>query len=76
MKARENYKGHVIEAMSFELRGNLGFGSDLFIEKHDGQGLAVTHFHVPQFFSSDESALQATLIAGRRKVDTGYVPSV
>jgi hypothetical protein len=76
MKIREPYRGHVIEVMSFELRGNLGFGSDLFIERHDGQGVTVTHFHVPQFFSSDESALQAALIAGRRKVDTGYVPSV
>jgi hypothetical protein len=73
MKARENYKGHVIEAMSFELRDKAGFVSQLFIEKHDGEGVTVTQFYVPQVFTSDESALQATVLAGRHKVDVGYV---
>jgi hypothetical protein len=73
MKARESYKGHVIEAMSFELQDNAGFASQLFIEKHDGEGVTVTQFYVPQVFTSNESALQATVLAGRHKVDVGYV---
>jgi hypothetical protein len=73
MKTRENYKGHVIEAMSFELRDTAGFVSQLFIEKHDAEGVTVTQFYVPQVFTSDESALQATVFAGRHKVDVGYV---
>ena len=73
MKARENYKGHVIEAMSFELLGTAGFASQLFIEKHDGQGVTVTQFYVPAVFTSNESALQATVLAGRHKIDIGYV---
>jgi hypothetical protein len=35
MKARENYKSHVIEAMTFELRDKPRFVSELFIEKHE-----------------------------------------
>ena len=76
MKIREVYKGHVIEAMSFELRDNHGFVSQLFIEKHDGEGVAVTQFFVPGVFASDESALQATALAVRRKIDSGYRPTV
>ena len=72
MKIREPYKRHVIEAMSFELRGNLGFVSDLFIERHDATGVAVTHFHVPQVFDTNESALLETMRAGGHKVDVGY----
>ena len=73
---RQAYKGHVIEAMSFELRDNAGFVSQLFIEKHDGEAVTVTQFFVPGVFVSDEAALQATVLAARRKVDTGYCPTV
>jgi hypothetical protein len=72
MKARENYKGHVIEAMTFELRDKPGFVSELFIEKHDGEGVTVTQFYVQQIFKNNQSALQATVLAGRHKVDVGY----
>jgi len=74
MKVREAYKGHVIEAMSFELRDNPGFVSELFIEKHDSEGVTVTQFFVPGVFKSDESALQATVLIGRHKIDSGYAP--
>jgi hypothetical protein len=72
MKAREPYKGHVIEVMSFELRGNLGFSCGLFIERHDAEGVTVTHFFVPGIFSSSDAAIQTAVLAGRRKVDTGF----
>jgi hypothetical protein len=48
----------VIEAMSFELRDNPSFDSELFIEKHDGGGVTATQFFVPAVFDSDESALR------------------
>lgn len=76
MKIRKAYKGHVIEAMSFELRDNPGFVSQLFIEKHDGEGVTVTQFFVPGVFVSDQAALQATVLAGRRKIESGYRPTV
>lgn len=76
MKIRAAYKGHVIEAMSFELRDNSGFVSQLFIEKHDGEGVTVTQFFIPGVFMSDESALQVTVLAARRKIDSGYGPTV
>jgi hypothetical protein len=76
MKVREPYKGHVIEAMTFELRENPGYASELFIEKHDGEGVTVTQFFVPIVFSSNESALQAAVAAGRHQIDTGYCPSL
>ena len=48
----------MIEAMSFELRDNPSFVSELFIEKHDGGGVTATQFFVPGVFESDESALR------------------
>ncbi len=76
MKIREPYKGHVIEAMSLELRDNTGFVSELFIEKHDGEGVTVTQFFVPGVFETPEKALRATVAAGRHTIDTGYTPTV
>lgn len=76
MKVREGYKGHVIEAMSFELRDNPGFVSELFIEKHDGGGVTVTQFFVPGVFESDESALRAAVISAQHKIESGYTPTV
>jgi hypothetical protein len=73
VKVREPYKGHVIEAMSFELRDNPGFVSELFIERHDGEGVTVTQFFVPGVFGSTELAIQGAVLSGRRKVDAGYV---
>ena len=72
MKVRAAYKGHVLEAMVFELRDNPGYVSELFIEKHDGEGVTVTQFFVPGVFPSGELAVQTALAAGRRKVDVGY----
>jgi len=76
VKIREPYKGHVIEAMSLELRDNTGFVSELFIEKHDGEGVTVIQFFVPGVFETPEIALQATVVAGRHKIDVGYTPTV
>jgi hypothetical protein len=76
LKIREPYKGHVIEAMSFELRGKPGFVSELFIEKHDGEGVTVTQFFVPGVFDTNETALQASVFAARHKIDTGYNPTL
>jgi hypothetical protein len=76
MKIREPYKGHVIEAMSSELRENLGFSTTLFIERHDSEGVTVTQFFVPGTFSSSDIAIRNAVVSGRRKIDTGYVPSI
>jgi len=76
VKIREPYKGHVIEAMSFELRDKPGFVSELFIEKHDSEGVTVTQFFVPGIFDTSETALQTSALAGRHKIDTGYTPTV
>ena len=76
MKVRQPYKGHVIEAMSLELRDNSGFVSELFIEKHDGEGVTVTQFFVPGVFESDESALRTAVLAACRKIESGYTPTV
>jgi hypothetical protein len=76
VKVREAYKGHVLEAMSFGLRDNPAFVSELFIEKHDGGGVTVTQFFVPGVFESDEPALRAAVIAAHHKIESGYTPTV
>jgi hypothetical protein len=72
MKVRKPYKGHVIEAMSFELTDGPGFVSELFIERHDGEGLTVTQFFVPGVFKTSELAIQTAVLSGKGKVDVGY----
>jgi hypothetical protein len=76
VKIREPYKGHVIEAMSVELRDKPGFVSQLFIEKHDGEGVTVTQFFVPGIFDTSETALRASTLTGRQMIETGYTPTV
>ena len=76
MKIREPYKGHVIEAMSFELSDKPGFVSQLFIEKHDSEGVTVTQFFVPGIFDTNETALQTSALTGRHMIDTGYTSTV
>ena len=72
MTVREPYKGHVIEAMSFELRDDPGFVSELFIERHDNEGVTVTQFFVPGVFKTSELAIQTAVVSGKGKVDIGY----
>jgi hypothetical protein len=67
MKLREPYKGHILEAMSFERRDRQGFVSDLFIEKHDGEGVSVTQFRAPGTFNTGELALRNAVLFGRYK---------
>jgi hypothetical protein len=72
MKLRQAYKGHVIEAMTFELRDLPGFTSEFYLEKHDGRAVAITQFFMPGIYKDSESAIQACMVAGRRKIDAGY----
>jgi hypothetical protein len=76
MKVRQGYKGHVIEAMIFELRDIPGFTSEFYLEKHDGQGVTVTRFFMPGIYKDSESAIEACVLAGRQKIDVGYSPSI
>ena len=70
MKLREPYKGHVLEAVSFERSDRRGFASDLFIEKPDGEGVSITQFRAPGIFNTEELALRNAISFGRYKVDT------
>lgn len=71
MKSRQGYKGYVIEARSHELRDG-GFSAEFSVEEHDASGVTVTQFHLPNTFSTQESAIEAALRAGRQRIDAGF----
>ena len=71
MEHRVGYKGYVIEAQVSELRDG-GFSAEFYIEEHDSSGVTVTQFYVPTIFSTQESAIEAAIHAGRLKIDMGF----
>ena len=71
MKRRQGYKGYVIEARSYELKDG-GFSAEFSVEEHDSSGVTETQFYLPDAFPTQESAIEAALQAGRRKIDVGF----
>jgi len=70
MKSRLGYKGYVIEARLSELKDV--FSAEFSIEEHDGSGVTETQFYLPDTFPTRESAFEAAIQAGRRKIDAGF----
>jgi len=64
MRNRQAYKGFVIEADTYELRGG-GFSVEFFVEDHTSAHVDVTQFHVPNTFATKESAIEAAMRGGR-----------
>ena len=71
MKSRQGYKGYVIEARSFEHKDG-GFSAEFSIEEHDASGVTETQFYLPNIFSTQQSAIEAAIQAGRQKIDVGF----
>src|SRR5208337_64114 len=71
MKSRQGYKGYVIEARSCELKDG-GFSAEFSVEEHDGSGVTETQFYLPETFSTQDSAIEAAIQAGRQKIDMGF----
>jgi hypothetical protein len=73
MKSRQGYKGYVIEARSYQQQDG-GFSAELWIEEHDASGVTETQFYLPDTFTTEESAIEAAIQAGRQKIDVGFEP--
>ena len=71
MKSRLGYKGYVIEARSYQQQDG-GFSAELWIEEHDVSGVRETQFYLPDTFTTEESAIEAAIQAGRQKIDVGF----
>ena len=71
MKSRQGYKGYVIEARSCELKEG-GFSAEFSVEEHDTSGVTEPQFYLPNTFSTQESAIEAAIEAGRHKIDVDY----
>jgi hypothetical protein len=71
MKSRQGYKGYVIEARPYQLKDG-GFSAEFSVEEHDPSGVTETQFYLPDAFPTQESAVEAALQAGRRKIDVGF----
>jgi hypothetical protein len=71
MKSRQGYKGYVIVARSYELQDG-GFSAEVSIQEHDADGVMETEFYPPDTFTTQESAIEAAIKAGRQKIDVGF----
>jgi hypothetical protein len=71
MKVRQAYEGRVIEARSSELKDG-GWDCEFSIEEHETTGVTETTFYVPGVFPTAESAVEAAVKAGQRKIDSGF----
>jgi hypothetical protein len=71
MKSRQGCKGYVIVARSSELQDG-GFSAEVSIQEHDADGVMETEFYLPEKFPTHESAAEAAIKAGRRKIDVGF----
>ena len=71
MKVRQAYEGRVIEARSSELK-NGGWDCEFSIEEHETTGVSETAFYVPGVFPTPEAAIEAAVMAGQQKIDSGF----
>ncbi|MGA2235640.1 MAG: hypothetical protein ABSG23_09210 [Terriglobales bacterium] len=71
MKSKQGYKGYVIAARSYELQDG-GFSAEFPIEEHEADGFIETEFYLPETFTTQESAIEAGIHAGRQKIDAGF----
>ena len=75
MKSRQGYKGYVIVARSHELKDG-GFSAEFSVEEHESDGLMETEFYMPDTFHTQESAIEAAIQAGQKKIDAGFAPGL
>jgi len=68
MKSRKRYKGFVIEARVDQLRDG-EFSAEFSIEQHDAGGVTEIQGYIANTFSNQESAIDAAIQAGQRKID-------
>jgi hypothetical protein len=68
MKRRLGHKGYIIVARSYELMDG-EFSAEVSIQEHDADGVMETEFYLPDTFPTQESAIEAGIEAGRRKID-------
>jgi hypothetical protein len=78
MGRRHPYKGFIIEAYPYQLRGVSGWKTEFNIENHDADGVTDTRFYfeASHIFETEEAAIQAAIAAGQQKIDAGFTPNM
>jgi hypothetical protein len=72
---RIKYKDFSFVIILNELAGNLGWSSEVLVERDHGGWFERTPFVVRGRFSTSESAIDAALSSGMRAVDGGFRPT-
>ena len=54
------------------MKGDGEFSAEFSVEEHDASGVTETQFYLPDIFSTQESAIEAAIRAGRQKIDLDY----
>jgi hypothetical protein len=75
VKERKRHKGHVIDARGLPVRGG-GWTSHFSIERHLGDVVLDTAFVTGQIFDTAQAALEAGIYLGKRKIESGFAPTV
>lgn len=70
---REKYKRFVINTRALPLKNGLGWSTEFDLEEHSGGGVTSTPFAVRGTHKSEEWALDAAILHGRKKIDDGFI---
>jgi hypothetical protein len=73
---REKYKGLEIDARALPLRGDNGWLAQVNLIRHVGDSSTVTPFDIQATYDSEEAALEAAVLHGRKKIDDGFVERI
>jgi hypothetical protein len=71
---RANHDGFVINARAIPLKDVLGWPAEFDLEKHSGDDVTSAPFAVRGTYESEDSAIEAAILHGRRKIDDGFHP--
>jgi hypothetical protein len=68
MKSRQGTRATLSWHDQYELKDS-GFSAEFSVEEHEADGFMETEFYMSETFSTQESAIEAAIQAGRRKID-------
>jgi hypothetical protein len=69
---REKYKRFLINARAVPVKNRIGWSAEFDIEKHTGDYVMLTPFAIRGIYTSEDTALYAASLHGRKKIDAGF----
>jgi hypothetical protein len=71
-ETRAPYKGYVIDARPHQLAADGRWSRDIYIERHDSEGVKVNHYMGAVTFETKDEAIQQCIGFGVQIIDGTY----